>query len=217
MTLYNRPLRDAANEANPNKAPAVLREMAFGDFAHGALRYYRGAVAANRLALPEGAKAVALIQARAIAATSAGLKTPVLEGATLSAGEAAIGPTGDVLFEGTDAVTEAEVWYFAPEVAPVEVEIAVAPATGVGSLAPRAGYKLIEAEALAGSVTGAATVLVRGATPSTGEAALSANGESVQFLIADAVTRARVVFVPQPGFGPTPPSVAAKMAENRNV
>ena len=192
-----------------------------GDALAGGKRYARGAVASDTLTLPEGAKADRLLGGFIIAAgASVGPLEIVGESATPAAGQAQITASGDVLFAAADAVTEAEIYYETSESQAVTVDIVVDPATGIGALTPRAGVRLLSAEALAGTVTGPAAVQTRGsgqAGLASAQAALTANGESVEFLIADAVSSARVSFLPQPGFGPTPESVAAKMDADFNL
>lgn len=217
--LLTRTLRDAANESNPNKVPQVFRNRA-GDMMNGLLRYFRGTVASDILVLPADAKAVALQNGFIIAGTGGtGPLDPVAEDATLASGQATIAPNGDIIFFTTDAVTEAEVWYHAQEPTLVEITTVVIPATGVASLSPNQAVRLIEAEALAGTVTGVATILQRGtlqAGLAAGEAALQLDGATVEFLIADAVTSARLKFVPQPGFGPAADSIAGQVDDTIN-
>jgi hypothetical protein len=190
-----------------------------GDGLAGNERYLRNATIAvaptHVLVLPANAKAEVLEGGFIIAAgANVGVLQPVPEDAALAAGQAQVTADGDILFLAADAVTEAEVYYRTAESLPVTVDTTVVAATGVADLTPRAGLRLLTAEALTGGVTGVFTVLARGvlqAGLATTQAALQPNGETVEFLIADAVTSARLMFVPQPGFGPTPLSVATKM------
>jgi len=214
-----RPLRDAFNEGNPNKIPDANQLAKMGDALAGGERYLKsaalGTVTAHVLTLPADAKAHRLVGGFIIAATAGvGVLDPVAEDAALASGQAQITAAGDILFLAADAVTEAEVYYHTAEQKPVTVDVTVVAATGVASLVPRAGLRLISAEALTGTVTGVFTVLARGvlqAGLATTQAALQPDGETVEFLIADAVTSARLTYVPQPGFGPTPETVAVKM------
>lgn len=222
--LLTRPLRDAGNEGNPNKVGSFNQLAKMGDALAGGERYLRGAtgvVTTHVLTLPATAKAHRLLGGFIITATaSVGPLQVVPEDAALAAGQAQVTPAGDILFLAADAVLTAEVYYETAEQQPVTVDVSVIAATGVGSLTPRAGMRLISANALTGGVTGVATVLARGtlqAGLATTQAALQPDGETVEFLIADAVTSARLVFVPQPGFGPTPASVAVKMDADANL
>lgn len=215
--MFSRTLKNAADEANPNKVPQVFRGRA-GKMMAGLLRFHRGAVASNRLELPDGGKAVALVGGTIIAGGGGtGAIDPVAEDAAPASGQATITPDGSILFAAADAVTEAEVWYFAYEADAVTVDIVVDPATGLGPLSPYQGTRLLAAEALTGGVTGDASIVARGdAQPLTGECRLNLDGENVEFLIADAVTAARVTFIPRPGFGPADDTVAGQMDDTVN-
>lgn len=213
MSIGTRVLKDAANEANPNKVPQVMRNR-MGDLMNSSLRYFRGTVTANRLVLPAGAKAAALLNGVIVAATGGtGPIDPQAEDVTLGAGEAAVAMNGDIAFFATDAVTEAEVWYLAYGAAPVSMSIVVDPATGLGAFNPHEAVRLISANATAGTVTGVAAVALRSDAQPTGSAIVNLNldGANVEFLIADAVTAADVVFIPRPGFGPDADTVAGQM------
>lgn len=213
--MIDRTLKEAANEANPNKLGPIFQNRA-GRLMSSSLRYARGTVAGHRLVLPDEAKAAAL-HACTIIAAGAGTGPAVLvsERATIATTQAQIAPNGDVRFAAADAVTEAEVWYQAYEADPVTMDVIVDPATGVGLLQPWQAARLISATALTGTVTGAAAVGARSsAQPSgTGVVNLALTGASVIFLIADAVTSARVTFIPRPGFGPAADTVAGECQE----
>lgn len=223
--LVTRPLRNALNEANPNQFPSAAQEARLGDALAGDERYLRNATIAaaptHVLVLPANAKAHRLVGGFIIAAGAAvGPLDPVAEDAVLVTGQAQVTADGDILFLAADAVTEAEVYYETAEQLPVTITVTVVPTTGVASLTPRAGLRLLFAEALTGGVTGVATVVARGTLQAalvSGDAALQPNGETVEFDIGDAVTSATLTFTPQPGFGPTPESVATKMEVVGNV
>lgn len=211
--MVERALKVAAQESNPNKIPQVFRNRA-GELMSGSLRFFRGAVASNILTLPEGAKAAALANGFRVAGTATGAVNVVGEEEALTATDARITPDGNVEFFATDAVTEAEVWYFAYGMDPITVDIVVDPTTGLGALNPYEGVRLLAAEALAGTVTGVASIVARDdAQPLTGECRLNDDGANVEFLIADAVTSARLTFIARPGFGPQRDTVAAQMDE----
>jgi hypothetical protein len=212
MGIGTRVLKQAANEANPNKLPQVFRDRA-GDLMAGSLRYFRGAVASDILTLPDGAKAAALANGFRVAATTTGAINVVGEEEALTAGDARITPDGNIEFFTTDAATEAEVWYFAYGMDPITVDIVVDPATGLGALNPYEGVRLLAANALTGTVTGVAAIVARDdAQPLTAECRLNDDGANVEFLIADAVESARLTFIARPGFGPQADTVAAQMA-----
>lgn len=211
--LLERDLGEVLDAANPNNFPRAMANAKPGAAYRGVLRC--AVVAANASAicvLPDEAKAVALASVYVRSGANAGYKEPVNPGATLAANQAKITPTGDVIITAAASTPEVEIWYWSAEQTPITADIAVVAATGVGTL-PQGyeGMTLLAAEATAGTVTGDATVIARGGTPATGEAALAASGAAVQFLIADAVTRATITFLPVPGVGPAPKSVAAKM------
>lgn len=223
--FLTRPLRDAGNEGNPNKVGSFNQLAKMGDALAGDERYLRASgidtAPAHVLVLPANAKAHRLLGGFIITAgANVGVLQVVPEDAVLVAGQAQVTADGDILFLAADAVTEAEVYYETAEQLPVTVDVTVVAATGVADLTPRAGLRLLTAESLTGGVTGVFTVLARGvlqAGLATTQAALQPNGETVEFLIADAVTSARVTFTPQPGFGPTPESVARKMDVDNNL
>lgn len=219
-SLIERPLRDVANEGNPNKVGSVAQFAKLGDFFAGGLRYYRGAVSSHVLTLPDAAKAHVLIGGFIIAGT--GGVGPIQvdpDDGTLASGEAKVNPNGNIGFFATDAVTEAEVYYLALEAEPVTMDVIVDPATGVCSLAPYAAVRLVGSTILAGGVTGASPIQIRGTLQgalATTQCALQADGETVEFDIGDSITSARLTFIPQPGYGPTPVSVARKMENDVN-
>lgn len=223
--FLSRPLRDAFNEGNPNKIPDANQLARMGDGLAGVGRYLRNGTIdvapIHVLVLPANAKAFVLEGGFIIDAGAAvGPLDPVAEDAVLVTGQAQITADGDILFLAADAVVEAEVYYRTAEGLPVTVDVTVVAATGVADLVPRAALRLLAAEALTGGVTGVATVVSRGtlqAALGSGDAALQPNGETVEFDIGDAVTSARLTFVPQPGFGPTPVPIATKMDTIENL
>lgn len=194
----SRTLAAVLNEANPNKLPVAAQVARLGSVLKLSPAFVRGAVASNVLALPEGRRAVAILYAYAVAGTVTGQLTPVV-GPAPATTEVGITDDGQIAFQATDAVTEAEVVYVSAEGEIFEEVIPIA--TNVGTpLASRKGLILLEAEALVGTVTGVAAVEARGTTPGTGEAALTDEGD-VEFAAADAVTSARVKYVAAPGIG----------------
>lgn len=216
--FLTRPLRDAGNEGNPNKVGSFNQLAKMGDALAGGERFLSGTtgvVTTHVLTLPANAKAHRLVGGFIRTATAGvGVIDPVAEDATLATGQAQVTAAGDILFLAADAVLTAEVYYMTAEQLPVTVDVTVVATTGVALLTPRSGLRLITAESLTGGVTGVFTVLARGvlqAGLATTQAALQPDGATVEFLIADAVTSARLTFIPMPGVGPTPESVATKM------
>lgn len=210
----SRSLKAILNEANPNKLPTAAQVLKLGTVLSGSPQFRKLTVTSHVAALPETAKAAQLLRVFATAGTSAGAKT-VVEGAP-AAGQVAISPTGDVIFNATDAVTAAEVLYVAEE-GPV-VEEVVAVAANVGTLLQsKAARVLLSAVALAGSSVGAKTVDYRAAAAAAGEAAINAAGTGIVFAGADAVTSARVRYIATPGIGTTPADpIASITTEDRD-
>lgn len=85
-------------------------------------------------------------------------------------------------------------------VAPLIVEEAVTVASNTGTLSRVPGY-IIAVEVTAGSVTGAFRVIPVGKTPTTTMVAVDLTTGVMTFLAADAVTAARVTYIPL-GVGP---------------
>lgn len=214
----SRTVQDAITEANPVRLPSALQKADLGRGLRLVQHTHKGAVAASHiLTLPEGAKAVAVLAAFATAGTTGGHKLPVVTGtAAPSAGECAITHTGDVIFNSTDAITEAEVTYVAIEgevredTLPVASHICALP-VGI------TGRMLLEAEVLAGTDAGVKAVVARGTAQgslSDNTAALSADGASVAFATADAATSARVKYVVMPGSNGAPAALRDRLEES---
>lgn len=198
-----RTLRTILNEGNPNKLADANRQLQMGEAMALVPRTFRGALVTNILVLPETAKCAAVLSAFATAATSEGQKVPDVAGVVPAAGEAAPNAAGDIAFNATDAVTEAEVVYLAFEGAIVEDFLVVDTGTDIATfLGGRAAAVLISAEALTGSVTGAKTPAPRGGAAATTLCALTDDGLGVLFNAAtDAVLTARIRYIAQPGVG----------------
>jgi hypothetical protein len=214
MTLLSRTLQTVLDEANPNKLPAAIQTAKGGAAFRGLLRRIVAQSVSGTVVLPDGEKAVGIVSCFLRSGANAGFKEPVNEGATLAANQCKVTPTGNVIIHTAGSDPEVELAYYSHEQAPITADVAVVPGTGVAAL-PQ-GYEafaLLSATATAGTVVGAATVIARGGAPTTGQAALANTGAAVQFLIADAVTRATLVFLPVPGTGSAPASVASKMGD----
>ena len=183
------------NEGNPNKVPNALAELPAGQAFTLIPKHYKGAVASNVLVLPEAAKAVALIYALKATGTDPTWAAPVLPNATLATDQARVGPTGNIEFFATDAVTAAEVIYLAADGYVREDEILVVAGTGIGTLDTDA-FLILSATVTEGTALGAKTVVPRTtAAPSAGQVGLNMNGTTVNFAVADAVTRATVRYI----------------------
>lgn len=207
----SRPLQTALDESNPNKVPAALRELRAGEAFKLVARTELVTVSGNVATLSKPARAI--LACYASAGTAPGFKTPLQTG-TPSAGQVAVGVTGTAVFNGTDAITEAEVVYLAAEGEAVTEEIDVASNVGAALQGKRAAV-LLSAVSLAGTLTGTLTPVVRGSTPTTGQAALGATGTFV-FAGADAVTRVRVTYIPLPTAA-AGGSVASRLAADTSI
>lgn len=163
----------------------------------------RGTVTANVLSLADGVKCARVLRAFAVAGTATGEKTPDIVGAAPAAGEAAPTNDGDIAFNGTDAVTEAEVLY-EPFLGTVYEETLAVAANSAALPSNRQALCLLEAEVLAGTDPGAKTVVARGAAPADNQAGLALDGASVAFAGADGATSARLKYVAAPGVGDQP-------------
>lgn len=207
----SRPLQTALTESNPNKLPAAMHELDAGEAFKLLPRTEAVVVTANVATLSKPAKAI--LACFATAGTAPGFKTPQQTGSP-SAGAVAVGPGGTAVFNGTDAINAAEITYIAAEGEVVTEEIDVVSNVGAG-LSLKTGGTLVAAESLAGTLTGALTIVARGATPTTGQAALGATGTFV-FAGADAVTRARVTYIPFPSEA-AGGSVASRLAAETSI
>lgn len=207
----SRTLKAIFNEANPNKIANASKELPLGEALKTSPKYYRGAVVSNVLVLPEDARAVQILRANSLAGTLTGNMAPQAPGATPTTGQSAVNATGNVAFASADAVTSAEVWYVPLEGDIVEEVVAVV--SDVATLSQgRAAVLLLAYTSLAGTPLGAFTVVNRGATPSTTQAALSALGTTVVGASADTVTQARIRYVVAPGVGTgTRPSLLTRL------
>lgn len=190
----SRSLETVLDESNPNKLAAAGRELLLGKAMAQIARTERVTVTGDVATLSKPARVI--LACFASAGTAPGFKTPIQTGAP-AAGQVSVGATGTAVFNGTDAIAEAEVHYLAAEgLEVVDEEIDVV--TNVGTpLQNRKVLVLLAAEALVGGSTGAKTVAVRGTTPGAGNAAAGAVG-TVVFAGADAVTRARVSYIAFP-------------------
>lgn len=203
-------LRDALDEANPNKIATELQVAKVGSGLALTPRFIDAAVdpANDSIILDERAKAAQVIRAYASAPAGVDYLTPVLPEGAVAAGQVVVTPTGDILFAAADNVTQAEVLYVAVEGEVFEDVVVVdAGGTDAGLFAQgRHGVVLLEAEILAPvGVAGAAAVQARGtAAPAAGQAALLTDGTGVQFAAADAVTSARLRYIATPGVGNGP-------------
>lgn len=197
-----RTVEQVLNSGDLNRHGAAFNLAKVGSGLKLVPRYVKAAVASHIMVLDDDAKAIGVIAAFATVGTATGGKLPAETDATLAAGEVKANGAGNIEFEATDAVTQAEVWYLAAEGVVFEETIDVT-AAGAGTLrSSRTAVVLLEATlGSAASSGGAKTVLPRGATATAGNAALTAPGQ-VAFNTTDvgasAVT-AVVKYVAAPG------------------
>jgi hypothetical protein len=204
--------KDGLNRGNQNDLGALAQGVHLGNALGQAARTVSVAVASDAATLPDNAKALALIEVFATAGTTPGRKTIVAAETAPSAGEAAVGPTGDVLFNAADAVTAAVITYTSVEGAVISEQIQVA-AAGTGTLLQsRQAQKLLSASLDAGTVAGTKAIIARGdAAPATGQARLNLDGVTVEFLAADvgaSPVTATITYLAVPGTGGTLSSVS---------
>jgi hypothetical protein len=197
-------VRTSLNKANPGSIAMDLQRLGFGEALNLLPKTVKGTVTSNKLTLPENARAQRIHMAYGVG-TSSGYKLPraVGDATAPSAGECTIDAAGNIVFNGTDAITSATVHYTSVEGEIFEETIDVASNAGT-LLGSRRAITLLSATRVTGGATGAATPVQRGATPTTGQAAIGAADDSlIAFAGADAVTRATVRYVAIPGQGNT--------------
>lgn len=188
----------------------IMRQLGFGSMVRALPTYVRnGAPALNpynlstvwTLGLPDDARANTAFDAyaRAGSGTAGKLVFDGITGTAPAAGHFAVTPNGDLAFATADAWTNVDVTYLPEKQDVVEVTLPVTSnvmtlPTGLGQLMAAGVVTLIEAEALAGTVTGKCIVVSpsNSAPGTTKEANLNLAKATVLFTVADAVTSARV-------------------------
>lgn len=197
-----RSLRDALNESNPNKLAAGGKTVGMGNALSRGLMFKAGAVGTvttHVMSLSNTEKCRTIIAAYSRVGTLTGALTPI-QGPGPVTTEVGVTDDGDIVFATADAVTDAEVSYLTHEGVVVTKTLAVASDLAQLPAGSRAAV-LISASSLAGTLTGTLTVEARGDTPTTGEAAITDTGETIEFAAADAVTSCQVTYVQQPDSG----------------
>lgn len=192
-------LRDALNEANPNKIASALQELQCGS-AFGAVPvWFKDSVTANVMSLP--VKAAFGLVAYATAGTVTGVKT-YTTGAG-GPGTFVINGQGNAVFFDADAVTAAEIFYV-----PVQGEVFEETVPVTSKIASFTGSRgsvlLLSAEVVDGLVPGSKVISQRGDAAKPGAAALSVAGTTVVFEATDVVNGlARLRYVVTPNTGGT--------------
>lgn len=209
--------KDQLNQANPNLLPTLLQEARMGDALRAmSVQLAKGApvagAAANGhnsgvdvLVLPNDCKAAFIFRCTVRAGgTFDEYTSDGYSGSTPASTHVAVGPNGDICFRhATDAVTDVDVMYLPAKGEVVEFSGPVA--TGVltlpADLVARGILMLLEADATAGTITGAKEVLVPLAgggagLPATTKAQLTSNKSTVSFNDGtDHVTQAHVTLL----------------------
>lgn len=207
----SRTLQAVLNESNPNKVALAGQQMKMGDaLSMGLAVFVTGSVSSNRLVLPEGRKAAAVIACYVRAGGVTGYFTPVAPTAVLATTQVTIYPNGDLEFLGADAVTSVEVVYVPVDGTIYEESVPVAANVGTFLQSKRA-RTILSVTATAGGSTGAKTLLDRAAAPAAGQASLRLDGTGVTFAGADAVTQATIRYIATPGVGVAPDSIAERL------
>ncbi len=205
-------MKDLLNSANPQDTFDALRQLGFGDMirclptqlrkkaavAGGTANYNLATVCVYVLPVDAKAASIARCVTRAGSA-GVGEMAPQTYGTTPATTQCAVTPCGDLAFVLGDLPTDFDCLY-TPEkgdVVELTLDCTASVATLPAQYTARGVAMLIEAEALAGSVTGKKIILVPGAGgPATTQARLNLAKSTVTFNNGtDAVTRARVKFL----------------------
>ncbi len=185
-------LKDSLNNAHPNNLPDSLRALGLGDIIACTPRVVMNAavnVANDRVELPEGAKALAVLKAHDITNGQGMIPEPLM-GTVPAAGEIGVAPNGDLVCAAADNVTALDACYVSPDADVVEfTEVPVVASAAVLPSSRRA-WILLEAEITAGvdpqTINGTG-INARGAAPADNTANLSNDGTGVVFNAGDVV------------------------------
>lgn len=200
--MSGRSLKAVMNSSNPNHVADAMRTLKFGNYMQAIPAQMRVAVASNVTSLPDGLNAAAALRVYATKGTATGLFTQVASGPATT--QFAIGPTGQIVFAGADAVTEAEI-VVVPHAGDLVEEVVSINGSGVGTLgAGKVAKIILEAEVLSGAASGTKTIIAREGSPSAGEAALNDDGTEAVFNVAAASVTARVKYIASPAENASP-------------
>lgn len=198
---------------NLNTLSDATRAARLGSTLSQVSKFADEVVASDVLVLPAGAKATQVISAFASASgnSAEGPKLPVLQGTTPAAGAVAVTVLGDIEFNGTDDITQAEVYYLTTE-GPVVSEL-VTVAASAGLFAARKGLEVLSAVVQTGVTPGLNLTLEgRGATPGVGEVVLNNAGTGLVFNAANVVAGSVLVsYKATPGSTGVLPSLGASL------
>lgn len=218
--------KDKANYPNTNTIADVLGRLALGDLLLGQLIQFRRSIDMTAAAQANDGYNVAtlspivmrsdllppaatILRATVRAGGVTGELTADAYGTTPATGHIAVAPNGSIVALTADAITNMDLVYVPERGIVVELFLPVVSGTGVltipaslltGGIGGNGVVLLLEAEALAATVTGKKIVLVPGTAPATTQARLNVAKTQVLFNVAtDVVTRARVkLFVALP-------------------
>jgi len=190
-----RQLSVVLNEANPNKIPDALKDLGAGTALGLVARTARiTVVAATGIgALPEGAKAAALLRARVTAGGVVGAFTCLETDAAPATTQAGINALGNIQFLIADAVTEAEIVYFVAEGVVRDETLAVAANVAALPSGIQARQLLTAAD---GSTGAAKTVVARSNAPGAGNVSISVDGDAIR--VGDAIASIHVRYIAFP-------------------
>lgn len=187
-----RSLKSVGNEGNPNKVGDFNQSVKIGSALALGSQTASGAVASHVMVLPDGAKAAYALNGYASVGSVTGVVTGVA-GAPATT-EVGVDVNGDLVFQATDAVTQAEVVYVTLEGDQVSASAVVASTTA--TLPGTSKARLILSATVDGN---ARTPVARGtAVPGAGTCAISDDGASVEFNVADAGLTAVISYIELP-------------------
>ncbi len=196
-----RSLATVLDEANPNKLATALQELGAGKALGLVARSARVTVVAGTGigALPNDAKAAAILRCRVTAGGVVGAFTPLATDAAPATTQVGVNALGNLQFLIADAVTECEVVYFVAEGVQRTDTIVVAAQVGALPAGVQARQLLTATDVTAGAST-AKNVLARGNAPAAGGASISVDGDSIRFGDAG-VLLATVTYIAFPSLG----------------
>lgn len=212
-------VKDSLNFPDTAKVGDLLRAIAAGDLFLGQMNQFRRSIDMTAAAQTNDGynvstlspiimrssnipPAASIIRASVRAGGVTGELTVDAYGTTPGTGHIAVAPNGSIVVLSSDAITNMDVVYVAERglvveyTGPVASGVLTLPASIIGN----GVVLLLEAEGLAGTITGKKVVLVPGTGPATLQARLAVAKTSVNFNSGtDALTRARVkLLIAQP-------------------
>jgi hypothetical protein len=200
-------VKESFDQANPNTIADLLRAIGFGNVLAGLRRQViRASLSSHKLVLPNIMKCQRLVGVYARVGTGTpGAQSIQTVGATPSAGQVAQTHTGDVLFASADAWTEVDVEY-EPVLGEV-VSLSSKPVVSNTFSAPGALTLISAVGYTSAGATVALTVVAPGTSVTTGQVALAASKNAVNFASADSIVRADAVYIK--GYASEPGAVLA--------